>query len=196
MDKRKKSRAAAICGFVILVYLISSCASGGSGEPVERAVFSARELRSVSVYVVSAPSGESSQETQSIRLFNESVYVPQGLAAYFPAEFNSKDGQWECTFDMDFSYRIMSRQSAGPKLDFYTLEAAGSGADPEPGKRYTVSFTLSDLGGGSSLRQPALYALEKAAKQAGAESGYARLESINFYTDRQIFESSVVIMAD
>jgi hypothetical protein len=166
----------------------------GGGERVRAAVFKADEARILAAYIVDdvgLTAGGANKA--SAKTYAEGMYVPQAAAAYFPTGFAITGKERRLDFNDELAYRVLSKSDLGGGVLVYTVEASGRAAESGDGRRYSVSFPRSALGGeGKAAIQPAPYALERAARMSGLSSGLVRLESLRYDADACLFKATAV----
>jgi hypothetical protein len=159
-------------------------------------VASVPETRDLSLYLLYVPPEQDGASPYTHKKRFESSHIPQGIAAFFPARFTRSPEKVVWSFQASISYQIKAEQDLKSNLWNYEIRASGTGLNTGSGRAYRVTFPLSDLTGTAIVRQPAFYALEQGVRQAAADSGYARLESINYNTSRTSFDAEVTVIAD
>ncbi len=199
--KRSSIRPAAtlFAPALLAIFLGASPAWAGGkkdvgGERVRAAVFKADEPRILAAYVVDDVGLTKGAANQAAaKTYAEGMYLPQAAAAYFPTGFSSSGKERRLDFNGDLSYRVLSKSDLGGGVLVYTVEAAGKAAERGDGRRYSVSFPRSALGGeGQAAVQPAPYALERAARMSGLASGTVRLESLRYDAASGLFKATAV----
>ncbi len=166
----------------------------GGGERVRAAVFKADEPRILAAYIVDdVGMSKGASNEAAAKTYAEGMYVPQAAAAYFPTGFSTSGKERRLDFKGDLNYRVLSKSDLGGGVLVYTVEAAGKAAERSDGRRYTVAFPRSALGGGGSAAiQPAPYALERAARMSGLPSGTVRLETLRYDAESGLFKATAV----
>ncbi|QQO09425.1 hypothetical protein [Breznakiella homolactica] len=165
--------------------------SGNSGKTIEKAVFTADQTRNLQIYILPGRPEFSGTTAGTLRQYNENVYVPQGIAAYFPARFSRDGSAFEWSFSNTFSYRIVSHTEQSGGILLYGVEARGTGEDPGYIRQYTVTFDRGSLE--APLQQPAMHALELGVEKSGIRSGTARLESLKYDSQSGRFTAEVIV---
>jgi hypothetical protein len=196
---RKKTAGPFILALSLILMIPSGCHSNRQKPPSEEkagAEASVMESRDLSLYLLYVPEGQDEASRYTHKKRFEASHIPQGVAAFFPARFTYSEGKWTWSFWANISYQIKTELDLKSNLRNYEIRASGSGFAPGSGRRYRVSFPLADLNTGSIIRQPALYALQKGAREAAAAAGYARLESIVYNQAFGTFKAEVTIAAD
>jgi hypothetical protein len=166
----------------------------GGGERVRAAVFRADEPRILAAYIVDDVRLKADESNKvAAKTYAEGMYVPQAAAAYFPTGFSVSGKERRLDFNDDLTYRVLSKTDLGGGVLVYTVEASGRAAEAGDGRRYSVSFSRSALGGeGKTAIQPAPYALERAARMSGLSSGKVRLESLKYEAASGLFKATAV----
>jgi hypothetical protein len=180
---------------LLLPVFFAGCSSNKkkqAGEAVEGA-FIAEESRILPLYLIYTPKGKDALEQRQNRLNFETANIIQQASLYFPTQFTRSEKGWSGMAEAQISHSIKSFNDLGSNVFEYQVEVTGIAADPGPGKRYEANFSLSDLHKNSRVRQPAVYALEKASTLSGINSGYARLESLRYNSASKTFQGSVII---
>jgi hypothetical protein len=185
--------------FLLLLFLVffAGCSSNEkkqAGEAVDGA-FIAEESRILPLYLIYTPKGKDALEQRQNRQNFETANIIQQASLYFPTRFTRSEKEWSDIAEAQVSHSIKSFNDLGANVFEYQVEVTGIAANPGPGKRYAVNFSLSDLSNNSRVRQPAVYALEKASILSGINSGYARLEFLRYSSGSKTFQGSVIITA-
>ncbi|MDR0877925.1 MAG: hypothetical protein LBN21_07715 [Treponema sp.] len=181
--------------FLLSLIMLSGCSSNikkQGGEPYD-GVFIPGESRTLPLYLLYTPAGQTSSEKQAHRQRFENANLAPGLGAYFPALFSRTEKGWTCSIDTNLSSRIKSIDNLGAELVEYQVEVSGTAAETGKGRRYRVQFPLSALNKKNQSRQPGIYALEQGSLQSGEAAGFARLESLSYNRVTKTFQGAVII---
>lgn len=141
--------------------------------------------RIIPVYVVSKDAQKS---------YIEGLYVPQGIAAYYPNQFSMSGKERRIQFENQYSYRILEKHQVKADVWIYSVETSSTLNFPEHTKTFTIYFNRSALMAASGEAiQPATYALQRGARMSDFASGTVRLESLSFNEKDEQFKAIVVV---
>jgi hypothetical protein len=144
-----------------------------------------KDGRIIPVYVLS---GEINQS------YIEGMYIPRGIAAYYPNQFSINAKERRIQFENRYSYRILEKHLIQEDVWLYSVETSSTLSAPENTKTYTIYFNRSALVSGSGEAiQPATYALERGARMSGLASGTVYIDSLLYNEKDKRFKAVVVV---
>ncbi|WP_304224355.1 hypothetical protein [Gracilinema caldarium] len=128
--------------------------------------------------------------------FVEEMYVPQGIAAYYPNQFTMNSKERRIQFENRYSYRILEKHQIKEDVWVYSIETSSGLTSQDRTKTFTVYFNRTALiaSSGEAI-QPATYALERGARMSGLSSGTVRLETLVFNEKDEQFKAVVAVSA-
>jgi len=177
-------------GVVFFLCSFYSFASGGSevlsGKKAKEASTSPwKDGRIIPVYVLSKDRDKS---------YVENMYIPQGIAAYYPNQFSITNKERRIQFENRYSYRILEKHLINDDVWLYSVETASSLTEPVNTKTFTLYFNRSALVASSGEAiQPATYALERGGRMSGFSSGTVRLEALQYNEKDEQFKAVVAV---
>ncbi len=180
---------------ILLVFILTGCISAKK-EDAPGVVYTADELRNLEIYIITGQAEENRSRAVQ-ELYDENMYIPQAVAAYYGIPFVIKNNQYAFDFSSQIMWRITSRKNIGDSpgvlLRVYQVEATGPGGSQKPGMYYTCSIKMDDA---DRIKQPFWIAMETCVKQSGAARGFARLDSMQFDSTSGKFTARVAVIAD
>lgn len=185
-----KKRSMVFSFLLLLVCNFYSFGSGGAegaaGKQAKQASTSPwKDARILPVYVLSKDVN---------RNYIEGMYIPQGIAAYYPNQFTMNGKERRIQFESRYSYRILERHLIKEDVWLYSVETSSTLTAPANSKTFTLYFNRSALiaNSGEAI-QPATYALERGARMSGFTSGTVRLEGLIYNEKDEQFKAVVLI---
>ncbi|AEJ18500.1 hypothetical protein [Gracilinema caldarium] len=180
-----------IClNFLFIVSIINGFTAGRadivSGGKVKQARMSSwQDGRIIPVYVLSR---------EINKTYIEGMYIPQGIAAYYPNQFTMNAKERRIQFENRYSYRILEKHLIQEDVWLYSVETSSTLTAPEHTKIYTIFFNRSSLVSNSGEAiQPATYALERGARMSGCTSGTVYIDSLLYNEKDKRFKAVVVV---
>jgi len=144
-----------------------------------------KDGRIIPVYVLS-------KETD--KNYIENMYIPQGIAAFYPNKFTINTKERRIQFENRYSYRILEKRLIKEAVWLYSIETSSTLTEPLNTKTFTLYFNRSALvtSSGEAI-QPATYALERGARMSGFTSGTVRLEALHYNDMDEQFKAVVAV---
>ena len=176
--------------FLLIVFLVLSGVSvfgSGKAEVKQASAGPWSQDRIIPVYVLAKDTKKS---------FAEDMYIPQGIAAYYPNQFTMNGKERRIQFENRYSYRILEKHQVKEDVWVYSIETSSGIAAPDQTKTFTVYFNrLALIASSGEAIQPAIYALERGARMSGLTSGTVWLETLVFNEKDEQFKAVVVVSA-